>query len=305
MTTYHDPVMLAECIEGLNIKPDGTYVDVTFGGGGHSKAILEKLGKKGRLIAFDQDEDAQKNALADERFTLVRHNYRFLKKFLRYYKAIPVDGLLADLGISSYQIDEASRGFSIRYDGDLDMRMNRDSSKTAADILNTYSEADLVSVFSSFGEIFNSKTLARRITEARKNKPFKGISDFKNSIVPLAERGNETQYFAKVFQALRIEVNEELESLKEMLLQSAEVIKPGGRLVVMSYHSLEDRLVKNLIAKGRFEGEEEKDVFGNTKGKLFSSLTKKPVEAKEEEINKNPRARSAKLRIAERNNGAE
>ena len=300
MTTYHEPVMLSECLDALNIQPDGVYVDVTFGGGGHSREILKRLGKKGRLIAFDQDEDAVRNAIDDERFTLVRHNYRFLKKFLRYYEAIPVNGILADLGISSYQIDEASRGFSIRFDADLDMRMNREAAKTAANVLNQYSEFDLVKIFSEFGEIFNSKTLARKIVETRKGEAFKTIQQFKDAIAPIADRQHESQYYAKVFQALRIEVNEELEALKEMLLQSAEVLGQGGRLVVMSYHSLEDRLVKNLISKGMFEGEAEKDLFGNTTNKIFAAVNRKPIEASEEEIKRNPRSRSAKLRVAEK-----
>ena len=300
MTTYHEPVMLSECLDALNIQPDGVYVDVTFGGGGHSREILKRLGKKGRLIAFDQDEDAVRNAIDDERFTLVRHNYRFLKKFLRYYDAIPVNGILADLGISSYQIDEASRGFSIRFDADLDMRMNREAAKTAANVLNQYSEFDLVKIFSEFGEIFNSKTLARKIVETRKGEAFKTIQQFKDAIAPIADRQHESQYYAKVFQALRIEVNEELEALKEMLLQSAEVLGQGGRLVVMSYHSLEDRLVKNLISKGMFEGEAEKDLFGNTTNKIFAAINRKPIEASEEEIERNPRSRSAKLRVAEK-----
>ncbi|MBL0102680.1 MAG: 16S rRNA (cytosine(1402)-N(4))-methyltransferase RsmH [Bacteroidetes bacterium] len=300
MTTYHEPVMLSECLDALNIQPDGVYVDVTFGGGGHSREILKRLGKKGRLIAFDQDEDAVRNAIDDERFTLVRHNYRFLKKFLRYYDAIPVNGILADLGISSYQIDEASRGFSIRFDADLDMRMNREAAKTAANVLNQYSEFDLVKIFSEFGEIFNSKTLARKIVETRKGEAFKTIQQFKDAIAPIADRQHESQYYAKVFQALRIEVNEELEALKEMLLQSAEVLGQGGRLVVMSYHSLEDRLVKNLISKGMFEGEAEKDLFGNTTNKIFAAVNRKPIEASEEEIKRNPRSRSAKLRVAEK-----
>lgn len=300
MTTYHEPVMLSECLDALNIQPDGVYVDVTFGGGGHSREILKRLGKKGRLIAFDQDEDAVRNAIDDERFTLVRHNYRFLKKFLRYYEAIPVNGILADLGISSYQIDEASRGFSIRFDADLDMRMNREAAKTAANVLNQYSEFDLVKIFSEFGEIFNSKTLARKIVETRKGEAFKTIQQFKDAIAPIADRQHESQYYAKVFQALRIEVNEELEALKEMLLQSAEVLGQGGRLVVMSYHSLEDRLVKNLISKGMFEGEAEKDLFGNTTNRIFAAVNRKPIEASEEEIERNPRSRSAKLRVAEK-----
>lgn len=301
MTTYHEPALLNECIEAMQIQPDGVYVDVTFGGGGHSKEILKRLGENGRLIAFDQDEDAERNKIIDKRFVLVKQNYRFLKKFLRYYNVIPVSGILADLGISSYQIDEASRGFSIRFDADLDMRMNRSGKTTAADILNKYSETKLIAVFSEFGEVHNSKTLAKKIVDYRKGEKFKTIDQFKSAISSCVDKAAESQYYAKVFQALRIEVNEELESLKEMLEQSAEVLTPGGRLVVLSYHSLEDRLVKNIIAKGKFEGESEKDLFGNVKGSPFSPINRKPIEASSEEKVSNPRSRSAKLRIAEKN----
>ena len=301
MTTYHEPALLNECIEALDIKPDGVYVDVTFGGGGHSKEILKRLGDKGRLIAFDQDEDAERNAIKDPRFVLVRQNYRFLKNFLRYYDAIPVDGILADLGISSYQINEAERGFSIRFEAELDMRMNRESKVTAADILNQYSEEKLLKIFSQYGEVHNSKTLAKKIVEVRKETKLTHIDQFKEAIRSIADKQAESQYYAKVFQALRIEVNEELESLKEMLLETANVLAPQGRLVVLSYHSLEDRLVKNIIAKGQFEGEVEKDVFGNQKNNPFKAVNRKPIEATEEEVKRNPRSRSAKLRIAEKN----
>lgn len=300
MRNYHDPVLLRESVDALNIKPDGIYVDVTFGGGGHSAEILRRLGKKGRLIAFDRDEDASKNLPADGRLTLVRHNYRFLKHFLRYHAAIPVDGILADLGISSYQIDEPERGFSLRYDAPLDMRMNREMDLTAADVLGKYSEQDLVKIFSEYGEVFNSKTLARKIVENRQSQPIRTTGELKSLLAPFADRQHEHQYYAKVFQALRIAVNDELNSLKEMLLASTEVLAEGGRLAVISYHSLEDRLVKNLIAKGAFEGEPEKDLFGNVKGLPFRAVTKKPVEPSPEEIDRNPRARSAKLRIAEK-----
>lgn len=301
MTTYHEPALLNECIEALDIKPDGVYVDVTFGGGGHSKEILKRLGDKGRLIAFDQDEDAERNAIKDPRFVLVRQNYRFLKNFLRYYDAIPVDGILADLGISSYQINEAERGFSIRYEAELDMRMNRESKVTAADVLNQYSEEKLLKIFSQYGEVHNSKTLAKKIVEVRKETKLTHIDQFKEAIRPCVDKQAESQYYAKVFQALRIEVNEELESLKEMLLETANVLAAQGRLVVLSYHSLEDRLVKNIIAKGQFEGEVEKDVFGNQKNNPFKAINRKPIEATEEEVKRNPRSRSAKLRIAEKN----
>ena len=298
---YHNPVLLHESIDALQIKKDGVYVDVTFGGGGHAQAILEKLGDKGRLFAFDQDEDAIKNIIKDKRLTLIRHNYRYLKNFLRYYNALPVDGILADLGISSYQINEAERGFSLRFNASLDMRMNRESLLTAADVVNTYSENELVKIFSSYGEVFNAKTLARKITSSRKEKKIKDINQFREAINDCVDKQNENQYYAKVFQALRIEVNDELESLKSMLAQSAQVLSSKGRLVVISYHSLEDRLVKNIISKGKFEGEIEKDLFGNASDSPFSAINKKPIEATEEETKRNPRARSAKLRIAQRN----
>ena len=298
--TYHDPVLLQESVDALNIRPDGTYVDLTFGGGGHSAEILSRLGEKGKLIAFDRDEDASENLIDDSRLILVRHNYRFLKNFLRFYEVIPVDGILADLGISSYQIDEGSRGFSIRFDAPLDMRMSKGLAKTAADIIANYSEENLVKIFSEYGEVFNAKTLARKIVTERLQKVILTTTDLKAVMSSVADRQKESQYYAKVFQALRIEVNDELESLKEMLLSCSSVLKEGGRLSVIAYHSLEDRLVKNLIAKGGFEGDPEKDLFGNSKGLPFKAVTKKPVEATEEEIERNPRARSAKLRIAEK-----
>lgn len=300
MTTYHDPVMLTECIDALAIDPSGVYVDVTFGGGGHSRAILDKLGSKGRLIAFDRDSKATENSISDERFILVNHNYRYLKNFLRYYSVVPVNGILADLGVSSHQFDEASRGFSIRYDAPLDMRMNRESERTAAEIVNNYEAEELVRIFSQYGEVFNAKTLARKIVEARKDKRITNIADFRNAISACADKQHENQYYAKVFQALRIEVNEELESLKEMLEQAIQVLAVKGRLVVLSYHSLEDRLVKNIFTKGKFEGEVEKDLYGNTPGLPLLSINKKPIEASETEVKRNPRARSAKLRIAEK-----
>jgi 16S rRNA (cytosine1402-N4)-methyltransferase len=299
-TTYHDPVLLTESVDALNIVADGTYVDVTFGGGGHSREILKRLGPKGRLIGFDQDEDAQRNQIRDPRFVLVRHNYRYVRQFLRYYEVLPVNGLLADLGISSYQIDEASKGFSIRFNAPLDMRMNRQSDLTAARVLNEYPEAQLLKVLSEYGEVRNARSLVRLILELRKEKKFDEIEDFKSRIAPCVDRQYESQYYAKVFQALRIEVNDELGALKELLMRSAEILKPGGRLVVIAYHSLEDRLVKNFIARGKFEGETEKDLFGNVLEVPFRAITKKPLEASPEEIARNPRARSAKLRIAER-----
>ena len=300
-STYHNPVMLWECIDALDIKSDGVYVDVTFGGGGHSKAILERLNEKGRLFAFDRDADAIKNEIKDTRLTVIRHNYRYLKNFLRYYNAIPVDGILADLGISSYQINEPSRGFSIRFNADLDMRMNNEGTLTAADVVNTYPEEELVKIFSQYGEVFNAKTLARKIIASRREKKISDVNEFRSAINECADKLHESQYYAKVFQALRIEVNDELESLKDLLTQSTQVLAPKGRLVVLSYHSLEDRLVKNIITKGRFEGEIEKDLFGNAAYNPLSAVNKKPMEPSEEEVKNNPRARSAKLRIAERN----
>ena len=293
--------MLKECIDALNIVPDGVYVDATFGGGGHSAAILERLGEKGKLFAFDRDADAFKNKIADERLTLIRHNYRYIKNFMRYYNVIPVNGVLADLGISSHQVDEPARGFSLRFNANLDMRMNQEGDLTASDVINNYDEEKLVSIFSGYGEVFNAKTLARRIIASRKEKKIISVNEFRLAIHDCADRSNENQYYAKVFQALRIEVNDELGSLKDLLANTIQVLAPKGRLVVISYHSLEDRLVKNVIAKGKFEGEVEKDLFGNPEYNPLSAINKKPLEASAEEVKNNPRARSAKLRIAERN----
>jgi 16S rRNA (cytosine1402-N4)-methyltransferase len=297
MSNYHNPVMLQECIEALNIKPGGTYVDVTFGGGGHSREILKHLGKDGRLIAFDQDADAQQNIIKDDRFEFVDQNFRYLKNFCRLHGAMPVDGILADLGVSSYQFDQADRGFSIRFDAELDMRMNQSSELTAKQVVNTYAEAELHRIFGIYGEIQNAKSLARTVATARLNGPLNTIADLKNAIAGLIPRGKENKYLAQVFQALRIEVNQELEALKDFLTQTAEVLGTGGRLVVMSYHSLEDRLVKNFIAKGKFSGEVEKDFYGNDQ-KPLEAVSRGAITATEEEIIENNRARSAKLRIA-------
>lgn len=297
MSNYHTPVMLKECIEGLNIRPDGTYVDVTFGGGGHSREIMKHLGEDGRLLAFDQDADAQQNIIADDRFEFIDQNFRYLKNFCRLHNAIPVDGILADLGVSSYQFDQAERGFSIRFDAELDMRMNQSSGLSAREVVNAYSEADLHRIFGIYGEIKNAKSLARSIVTARLNAPLNTVADLKNAISGLIPKGKENKYLAQVFQALRIEVNQELEALKDFLIQSAEVLVSGGRLVVMSYHSLEDRLVKNFIAKGKFSGEVEKDFYGNDQ-KPFDAVSRGAIAASEEEIKNNNRARSAKLRIA-------
>lgn len=297
MSNYHVPVMLQECIEALNIRPDGTYVDVTFGGGGHSREIMKHLGEDGRLLAFDQDADAQQNRIADDRFEFIDQNFRYLKNFTRLHNAIPVDGILADLGVSSYQFDQAERGFSIRFDAELDMRMNQASALTAKEVINTYSEADLHRIFGIYGEIKNAKSLARTIVTARLNGSLNTVADLKNAINSLIPKGKENKYLAQVFQALRIEVNQELEALKDFLIQSADILVSGGRLVVMSYHSLEDRLVKNFIAKGKFSGEVEKDFYGNDQ-KPFDAVSRGAITASEEEIKNNNRARSAKLRIA-------
>ena len=297
MSTYHTPVMLSECIEGLAIKPAGTYVDVTFGGGGHSREILKQLNKDGRLLAFDQDADAQQNKIDDERFVFIDQNFRYLKNFARLHDAIPVDGILADLGVSSYQFDQAERGFSIRFDAELDMRMNRESELTAKQVINTYSETELHRIFGVYGEIQNAKSLANTIATARLNAPIVTVADLKNAISNRIPKGKENKYLAQVFQALRIEVNQELEALKDFLIQTASVLVSGGRLVVMSYHSLEDRLVKNFIAKGKFSGEVEKDFYGND-NKPFDAVSRGAITASEDEIKDNNRARSAKLRIA-------
>jgi 16S rRNA (cytosine1402-N4)-methyltransferase len=301
-TNYHDPVLLQACIEGLNLKPGGTYVDITFGGGGHSREILRQL-DGGRLFAFDQDPDARANAQAidDPRLTFVASNFRNIKRYLKLYKAEQVDGILADLGISSHQIDTPERGFSTRFDADLDMRMNQHADKTAKDVVNNYNEADLHRILGMYGEITNARTAATALVAARSNRPggLKTVNDLKAALQRLAPRGKENKYFAQVFQALRIEVNEELQVLEEFLEQVPDILKPGGRLVVMSYHSLEDRPVKNFINKGKFQGDVEKDLFGNEL-KPLRSITRKPVEATPDEIARNPRARSAKLRIAEK-----
>jgi 16S rRNA (cytosine1402-N4)-methyltransferase len=295
--TYHVPVMLKECIEGLNIKPNGTYIDVTFGGGGHSREIMKHLGEDGQLLAFDQDVDAQQNIIADDRFTFIDQNFRYIKNFTRLHGAVPVDGILADLGVSSYQFDQAERGFSIRFDAELDMRMNQASGISAKEVVNTYSEADLHRIFGIYGEIQNAKSLANTIVMARLIAPIVTIADLKNAISARIPKGKENKYLAQVFQALRIEVNQELEALKDFLVQSADILVSGGRLVVMSYHSLEDRLVKNFIAKGKFSGEVEKDFFGNDQ-KPLDAVSRGAITASEEEIKLNNRARSAKLRIA-------
>ncbi|HLC83574.1 MAG TPA: 16S rRNA (cytosine(1402)-N(4))-methyltransferase RsmH [Bacteroidia bacterium] len=295
---YHNPVLLKECIEGLNINPAGIYVDVTFGGGGHSREILKHL-TTGKLYAFDQDDDAVKNKIDDERFVLIKQNFRYLKNFLKMYNALPIDGLLADLGVSSHQFDEAERGFSIRFNAKLDMRMDQNGKQTAADVLNTYSEEELKRIFKLYGEVDNAGYLASIIFHNRKDKHIDTVNDLKVMITKCVKKGRENQYYAQVFQALRIEVNKELDVLQELLTQSLEVLKPGGRLVVISYHSLEDRLVKNIMRSGKFEGEVEKDFYGNQLTP-FKQITKKPIVPSAEENEINSRARSAKLRVAEK-----
>ncbi|MFC3416032.1 16S rRNA (cytosine(1402)-N(4))-methyltransferase RsmH [Algoriphagus hitonicola] len=295
---YHIPVMLAQCTEGLAIDPNGTYVDLTFGGGGHSRAILNQL-DRGHLYGFDQDEDALANVPDDPRFTFVQANFRDLKKYLRLYGVKQVDGILADLGISSHQIDEPSRGFSTRFQGELDMRMNQSAAVSAKEVLNTYDEGKLHRILGMYGEVKNAKTLAQAIVSERNQSPFSSTEGFTAFLKKFAPRGKEFKYFAQVFQALRIEVNDEMGALEEMLLEAVEVLKPEGRLVVMSYHSLEDRLVKNLIQKGKFHGELEKDFYGNPIRPL-EPVSRGAVVADAEEIEANPRARSAKLRIAKK-----
>ncbi|QRR02796.1 16S rRNA (cytosine(1402)-N(4))-methyltransferase RsmH [Dyadobacter sandarakinus] len=300
-STYHNPVMLSECLEGLAIQPEGIYVDVTFGGGGHSRAILEKL-TTGRLLSFDQDPDAAANAAAfegNESFTFVAANFRHLKRYLKLHKAPKVHGILADLGVSSHQINTPERGFSTRFDADLDMRMNPHTDRTARKVVNNASAAELQKILGMYGEVGNARTAAEAIFAARHNTPIETVNDLKAILTRYAPRHRENKYFAQVFQALRIEVNEELKVLEEFLTQVPEVLEPGGRLVVMSYHSLEDRLVKNFIQKGKFDGEVEKDFYGN-EIKPLKGITRKPVEATAAEIESNPRARSAKLRIAEK-----
>ncbi len=295
---YHNPVLLKECIDGLNIDPKGIYVDATFGGGGHSREILKHL-TTGKLYAFDQDEDAVKNQIRDERFVFIKQNFRYLKNFLKMYNALPVDGLLADLGVSSHQFNEAERGFSTRFEAKLDMRMDQKGKQTAADVLNTYSEEELKRIFKLYGEIDNAGKLANTIFHVRKEKPLQTVTDLKTAAETCVKRGRENQYHAQLFQALRIEVNKELDVLQELLLQSLEVLRPGGRLVVISYHSLEDRLVKNIMRSGKFEGEVDKDFYGN-KITPFELITRKPIVPSDKEIEENNRSRSAKLRIAER-----
>jgi 16S rRNA (cytosine1402-N4)-methyltransferase len=299
MMIYHKPVMLAESIDGLSIDPAGIYIDVTYGGGGHSKAILSKL-TSGRLYAFDQDEDAiNNNQIEDKRFELINQNFRYLKNYLRLQGIDKIDGLIADLGISSHQIDEPSRGFSTRYDSDLDLRMDRNNSQTGKDILNSYSVAQLTQLFRDFGELKNAHRVAKTIESKRSAVAIEKVEQLKDAIKHLAQRGKENKFFAQVFQALRIEVNNELDALKELLVQATEILKSKGRLVIISYHSMEDRLVKNFLRSGNFEGKINKDFYGNLISP-FKVISRKVMVPKPEEVEENNRARSAKLRIAEK-----
>jgi 16S rRNA (cytosine1402-N4)-methyltransferase len=299
-SVYHVPVLLQEVVESLQVQENGVYVDTTFGGGGHSKAILAKLGPSGKLIVFDQDAAAQQNVPNDDRILFVPHNFRHLQRMLRLHKVTQVDGILADLGVSSHQFDEPDRGFSIRFDGDLDMRMDKRQELTAFEVISRYSEQQLHKLFEQYGEVTNSKTLARTIVALRSNVSMKTIANFKQALHSVV-KGNPNRYFAQVFQALRIEVNDELGALKELLQQVPAVLKPGGRIAVITFHSLEDRLVKNFFKKGSFEEEEDTNPFGqNTISPSLTVITKKPVVPGEAELRKNPRSRSSKLRVAEK-----
>jgi 16S rRNA (cytosine1402-N4)-methyltransferase len=295
---FHKSVLLKESIKALAIQPGGIYVDATFGGGGHSMAILKEL-KGGRLFAFDQDEDALKNKIEDDRLFLIHNNFRYLRNFLKLYKTVPVDGILADLGISSYQIDHPERGFSTRFEGELDMRMNRDKNSSAKEIVNQYPEENLATIFHEYGGLRNAKKIARLIVTARKVNPVNTTMELKEALAQAAERGKENKFYAQVFQSLRIEVNQELESLKEFLIQATDVLKQGGRLVVISYHSLEDKLVKDYFRSGNFGGDLQKDFYGNPIVPL-SVINRKPIVPEGKEIEMNSRARSARLRIAEK-----
>lgn len=301
MPNYHTPILLAEVIETLQIYPEGVYVDCTFGGGGHSKEVLKHLDKEGKLIVFDQDEDAQRNLPEDGRVIFVPHNFRHLQRFLKLYNVLQVDGVMADLGVSSHQFDEPARGFSTRFEADLDMRMNNRQSSKAYDVVNTYSEERLHKLFEQYGEVTNAKTLARTIVEMRRSVSLKTTNNFKTALGAII-KGNPNKYFAQVFQALRIEVNDELNALKEMLQQTPALVKPGGRIVILTFHSLEDRIVKNFFKKGSFD-EDSSNPFEQHEEKKhpFKIITKKPIVPSEEEQKINPRSRSAKLRVAERN----
>lgn len=296
---YHIPVLLQESIQGMNLRPGGIYADMTFGGGGHSKKILRQMDAESRLFSFDQDEDAERNIVDDSRFTFVRSNFRYLHNFLRYYGVDKVDAILADLGVSSHHFDDSERGFSFRFDGNLDMRMNKRAGMTASEIINTYDEEQLANLFYLYGELKNSRKLANVLVKARSVKSIVTIGDFLEIVKPLYGKEREKKELAKVFQALRIEVNQEMEALKEMLYAATEALKPGGRLVIITYHSLEDRMVKNIMKTGNIEGKAEKDFFGNIQTP-FKLVNNKVIVPTDEEIQRNPRSRSAKLRIAEK-----
>ena len=295
---YHNPVLLKESVDGLNIKPNGIYVDVTFGGGGHSKEILSRLNENGKLFAFDQDEDAWENALPDERFTLIQENFRFIKRFLRFNGVKKVDGILADLGVSSHQFDVPERGFSTRFDAELDMRMSKKNDLTAFHVVNQYDDANLRRIFYDYGELSNAPALSRTIIEARENEEIRNTEQLKNVLARFLPNNKAHKILAQIYQAIRIEVNQEMEVLKEFLIESLEILNPEGRLSVISYHSLEDRLVKRFMKNGLFEGEPEKDFFGNFE--VPFKLIGKMIIPSNEEIKINNRARSAKLRIAEK-----
>ncbi len=298
-TTYHVPVLLRESVDGLNIRPEGIYVDVTFGGGGHSKEILSRLGAGGHLYSFDQDADAEKNIVADDRLTFVRSNFRYLKNWMRYYGVEKIDGLLADLGVSSHHFDEAERGFSLRFDAPLDMRMNKRATLTAADVLNNYGEGQLADVFYYYGELKAARRMASLIVKSRAEKPLLTTGDLLNVLQPLLRRDREKKEAAQAFQALRIEVNHEMDALREMLLAATELLAEGGRLSVITYHSLEDRIVKNIMKSGNAEGKVAQDFFGRAETP-FRAVNSKVITPTDDELARNPRSRSAKLRIAEK-----
>ncbi len=296
---YHIPALLSECIDALDITPAGIYVDVTFGGGGHSREILRHLGNEGHLYSFDQDEDAMRNAIDDPRFTFVRSNFKYLKNFLQYHQVEQVDGILADLGVSFHHFDDSERGFSFRFDAPLDMRMNKRATLTAAQILETYDEAALTRIFSLYGELRNARKIATTITNARAQAPIATTGRLIEIATPFINRKQEKKELAQLFQALRIEVNDEMDSLRRMLMQSIEMLRPGGRLAIITYHSLEDRMVKNFIKAGNIEGNVEKDFFGRTQAPL-QAINNKVITPSDDEIERNPRSRSAKLRIAQK-----
>ena len=298
-TTYHVPVLLRESVDGLNIRPEGVYVDVTFGGGGHSKEILSRLGARGHLYSFDQDADAEANLVADDRLTFVRSNFRYLKNWMRYYGVEKIDGLLADLGVSSHHFDEAERGFSLRFDAPLDMRMNKRATLTAAEVLNNYGESQLADVFYYYGELKAARRMASLIVKSRAEKPLLTTGDLLEVLNPLLRRDREKKEAAQAFQALRIEVNHEMDALREMLLAATELLGEGGRLSVITYHSLEDRIVKNIMKSGNAEGKQSQDFFGRVETP-FRAVNSKVITPTDEELAQNPRSRSAKLRIAEK-----